>query len=1438
MNAATFSNRHRPPRARTARLLRSPVALAVAAALCGPSGMATAGLPPGTLPSGTTETSVVGGSAVARINLPDADHPNLMTVAQSTRGAIINWASFNVGSAMTVQFQQPDATSVTLNRDLSGALSSIEGAITAPGRIFIVNPAGVTFGAGSRISVGGLVASAMTITDGAFNAGVAGNRFVFDNTALNKIVSNDGTITVRDFGTAALLGSQIYNTGTISAPQGTIALGAGSQVTLDIGGDGLTQMLVRANTYEPTARNYGALVADGGQVLMKTAGYPGYPGSIANEGTIRARSLTSRNGVVVLSSESDGGNADTVRIESGGIDVTGTAAGVSGGSIAVSGGNVRIGALSCDGGCPPSVLDASGATGGGTITVDAREVAELDVSARFKADALATGSGGTIRANGAGGGLYALGSFSARGGAAGGNGGSIETSGNGLYLNGISVDARAPNGTAGTWTIDPYDVTIVHGSATGSLPTLPFTPIAGATIQDGDINAALTSGSSVTITTGTGSGPAAGNITIDGTAAAVDVVSNWNGPLTFRLDADAAISGGNFTIESTTGPLAVIFNSDAHGTNHDDGYISLTGAHILTNGGDVRMFGQSDPMNGYATSYGLGGIRLLGTEIDTQIGREDANPGGSVTLRGDSAYARCGYGLTACGYAVTLLSSSIDTSSGALTVIGNGNGGIGDFGNLPGSGVFLGSVGDAAGSRLQSTSGGISIIGIGTNPDFSQTQGVYLGRVSIASDTGSIDVRGHGAANGVGDGGPVFNNGLTLAGNDIEAASIRSTSGDIRLTGSSLGSGYGISNAAGVDLDDRATSGGTVDAGPGNVGLRAHNDGLSDAIAVGGSVAGRVLDLRPGSVDALGTALENPTDAIQLGGSTGFGITQAELGNLTANSVVFGSDVQAGAITVVAPIVFGHDLTLQTGAGGGIAINDTLTLPTHTLALLTAGAISQTGAITARSLLARSTGGGVLLNNAANNVSASTLAGSGATGFTFVNSGTVGIGPVSAYGFSAASDAATVQSGTGIASGGNVLVRALGGNMLLNGSVSGGASVDLVSTGTFGNAGGNTVSATGTWRIWGNTWIGETRGGVVGSGPLPNLYGCTYAAGCTSGITLPAADNHFIYTRRPTLTVDLNDATREYGLPNGAITYGVTGLILGDLAGNALTGTTTTTATQASNVGTYPVTGTFTSPAGYVVAVAPGTLAVTPATLAYVAGPYTRTYGDSNGVLTGTVTGFRLGDTLASATAGTLAWTTPALQTSGVGTYAITGSGLGAENYIFAQAPGNATALTITPATLTYRADPYGRYVGTPTGLLGGGVTGFRNGDTLEGATTGILTWSTPAGTYSPVGSYAINGTGLLATNYVFAQDAANATALTVWPLAKTYTVDAVRDPPASYVYDLNFQAMPMCAATDLLATRREQDGDNLTREWSRVRTRPNLANCVTVNLENGCDSF
>jgi len=107
------------------------------------------------------------------------------------------------------------------------------------------------------------------------------------------------------------------------------------------------------------------------------------------------------------------------------------------------------------------------------------------------------------------------------------------------------------------------------------------------------------------------------------------------------------------------------------------------------------------------------------------------------------------------------------------------------------------------------------------------------------------------------------------------------------------------------------------------------------------------------------------------------------------------------------------------------------------------------------------------------------------------------------------------------------------------------------------------------------------------------------------------------------------------------------------------------------------------------------------------------------------------------------------------------GNGGLASNYNGISTTGS--SYTINKATLTYTADAQniteGDAIPDP---LAGTVTGFVNSESQATATTGTLTFTTNATSSSPADSYAINGSGLSATNYNFVQAASNATALTI----------------------------------------------------------------------------
>ncbi len=96
---------------------------------------------------------------------------DVTNITQSTPKVIINWNSFNIDSAETVNFIQTfkdgsaNDGAIALNRIKGDGRSMINGTLNANGHVFLVNTNGVTFGKGAEVDVGGLVVSTLSISN-------------------------------------------------------------------------------------------------------------------------------------------------------------------------------------------------------------------------------------------------------------------------------------------------------------------------------------------------------------------------------------------------------------------------------------------------------------------------------------------------------------------------------------------------------------------------------------------------------------------------------------------------------------------------------------------------------------------------------------------------------------------------------------------------------------------------------------------------------------------------------------------------------------------------------------------------------------------------------------------------------------------------------------------------------------------------------------------------------------------------------------------------------------------------------------------------------------------------------------------------------------------------------------------------------------------------
>lgn len=184
--------------------------------LLGVAGQAIAAPATTTVPSGE---HVISGSASFNRNVE-----NRLIVRQASDKLITNWDSFDIGSRAQVIFVQPDASSTALNRVTSGTASQILGKLDANGQVLLVNPNGITFGAGAQVSAASIVASTMDIADNDFLQG----KLQFQQTQPAATIVNQGRLSASN-GDVVLLAGQLDNQGSIISSNGNILLGSGNQ---------------------------------------------------------------------------------------------------------------------------------------------------------------------------------------------------------------------------------------------------------------------------------------------------------------------------------------------------------------------------------------------------------------------------------------------------------------------------------------------------------------------------------------------------------------------------------------------------------------------------------------------------------------------------------------------------------------------------------------------------------------------------------------------------------------------------------------------------------------------------------------------------------------------------------------------------------------------------------------------------------------------------------------------------------------------------------------------------------------------------------------------------------------------------------------------------------------------------------------------------------
>jgi filamentous hemagglutinin family protein len=1071
---------------------------------------------------------------------------NTLTVTQGSDKLAIDWNSFSIGQGHTVNFVQPGAASVALNRVLGPDVSVIQGALNANGQVFLVNPNGVLFSPSAQVNVGSLLASTLDIRTEDFLAG----RYEFSGNSLAS-VENQGSVSAAG-GHVALIAARIVNTGSITADQGSVVLAAGSRVTLDLGGPVAVE--VDAGALEALIDNGGAIRADAGTVLLSARGLGDLTTTVINHsGVIEARSLgVGDDGVVSLLAEHG-----SVAV-SGRIDVSSAQA--QGGTAVVTGDHVAIHS--------GAVINATGAAGGGDIFVGGgwqgqggiRQATNTTVKAGAVIDASAThnGHGGTVVAWSditlAGGRTEVAGTLRARGGAQGGNGGRIETSGATLAVSG-APDASAPQGEGGLWFIDPADVTVQAGND----------PLGGTTVGLDSIETALAGGTNVSI-------QADNSITW-----ASDYVNTGGSGRSLVLSADELVLQANL---GSTSDLSFIFNGDVKLANNIT--VSSAGGEIyfakfidsqsavpgdarsltLTNSGNGSIiFGDQVGGNNPLDSLHVATSSTGSTQINGGIVRTwNAQVYDSPVVLGNAEFLNADFENGSVGWSIN--DQRVYLNGGSVVrgynTPNDPSGPSPDAGqNVPSSGSFSSSVGAGGangsnGLRMSSSQGcdtGYCIVRGGYVTSDSTIALARGDQVSFqwnaAGSSDAYDVFGYLLNVKTGDTQVILNatgaNASEVTGWRTATVSVDTagTYAFVFVSGSWDATG-GMALGATLTIDNIATqslfNGKSLQAASLNFmqGLDASDNRLTfkaNEVQLGGNVTGTgevVFETR------------DPHHGIQVGG--GAGSANDGVLNLSSSTLAsLGSDFSAihiGGADMHGDIVVAADTQLQSptviNAGdGNIRVDHALSIENGSgqLELHTqGGTVTQGDAIDAGTLVLSGSGSNFTLDHSGNDVS--TLV-SAAQDITLHNLGALVIGSATL------ADGSTLS---GIDNTGLVNVSTQSGDIAVthNAATTSDSAQAIVLNAGAGQSTGQASGGNVTLSHGANLSTGPNGRTVIYTGSVAGSTGVTQAVGSGSGhfrynsdeavsnfgLALGDSGVYAVYRERPVITLGTNENTR------------------------------------------------------------------------------------------------------------------------------------------------------------------------------------------------------------------------------------------------------------------------------------------------------------------------
>jgi len=565
------------------------------------------------------------------------------TLSRDGANLFHSFGQFGLGRGQVANFLSNPQIHNILGRVVGGNPSAINGLIQLTGgnsNLYLINPAGILFGPDASLdlpaSFFATTATGIGFENGWLSSIASGdyaaligdpNSFVF-NTPQPGSILNEGQLSVTLGQSLMLLGGTVVNTGTLTAPGGSITIAAipgEHRVRLSQTGMVLNLELETIGSQIDSSSNTENLLPftplllpellTGGTLTSATSITVNPDGSIRLFGSSVDAPATP--GTAIASGVIDTANSQSLTTDTPEINVIGD----------------RVALIN-------TRLDASSPNQGGTVriggdyqgqgTVPNADFTYIDRASIINADGIGSADAGRVI-------VWAdnttqfLGNINARGGSILGNGGFAEVSGKDNLVFRGNVDLSAANGTVGSLLLDPVDITIVDASVGVDDAQITDNRILSSdagtafTISE-DALEGLSGNASISLA-------ATNNITIedltDNTLNFATLSGNgrsvtFTAGNTFSMEPGDTIQtqGGNVNISGQTLELGGIQIANVG----LDAFRSVT----LT-GNEINLLGGSNSVQVVGTNTSFGGtitLRPLATNQDIVVGgTNDSNPG-------------------------------------------------------------------------------------------------------------------------------------------------------------------------------------------------------------------------------------------------------------------------------------------------------------------------------------------------------------------------------------------------------------------------------------------------------------------------------------------------------------------------------------------------------------------------------------------------------------------------------------------------------------------------------------------------------------------------------------------------------------------------------------------------------------------------------------------